>query len=145
MIKVYITDETGRINDNLNKLIENAVAECVKHENYGKSGEVSILVTNSEEVRALNRRFRNIDKETDVLSFPMLDFSDNSSLGDIVVNIEQAEQQALDYGHSFERELAFLITHSMLHLFDYDHQNEEDEKLMLAKQEKILSSLGLVR
>lgn len=145
MIKVYITDETGCIGEESKVLIENTVTACVKYENYLNSGEVSVLIVNGEKIRSINREFREVDNETDVLSFPMLDFSEDSSLGDIVVNIERAKQQALDYGHSFERELAFLITHSMLHLFGYDHQSDEDEKLMFAKQDKILDELGLPR
>lgn len=145
MIQIYMTDETGCIDDDLNKLIEKTVRACIKSESYEKSTEVSILIVGKEKIRQINKEFRGIDKETDVLSFPMLDFTENSSLGDIVINIERARQQASDYEHSFERELAFLVVHSMLHLFDYDHESKEDEQIMFTKQDEILNGLGLVR
>ncbi len=127
--------------------------------------EIEVLVTDDEGIREINREQRKIDSPTDVLSFPMVFFispSDFSSvdendpgqfdpesglllLGDIVLNMNRVKSQAIDYGHSWERELAFLVTHSMLHLLGYDHMEEKDRLLMEKRQEEILSERGYVR
>ena len=124
--------------------------------------EISLSVVGSERIRELNRDFRGIDKVTDVLSFPFLEFDtpgvfkdmDESSfnpdnrelmLGDIVICLDKAASQAEEYGHSLKREFAFLIAHSMLHLLGFDHEEKEDERLMTDKQEEALSSLGIKR
>ncbi len=124
--------------------------------------EISLSLVGPEKIRELNREFRGIDKVTDVLSFPFLEFEtpgvfedvDESSfnpennelmLGDIVICLDRASSQAEEYGHSLKRELAFLIAHSMLHLLGFDHEEKEDERLMTDKQEKALSSLGIER
>jgi probable rRNA maturation factor len=115
--------------------------------------EVSVLLTSSEEVRALNLEFRGKDKTTDVLSFPLTESLDAPlinpennyiMLGDIVINAELARERAAEYGHGEEREIAFLTVHSMLHLLGYEHENnEKGEKIMREKQTKILNDLGL--
>lgn len=115
--------------------------------------EVSVTIVDNEEIRKINNKFRNIDRATDVLSFPLIDF-DNESLpddgskiylGDIIISIERAKEQAKEYGHSIDREIGFLTAHSMLHLLGYDHMVPEEEKEMFAKQEEILNNLGLRR
>ncbi len=131
-----------------------AVVATLEHEQYHNPCEVSVTYTDNEGIHALNRQHRGVDKPTDVLSFPMMDFSGASdepvadepvtSLGDIVISLEKARAQADEYGHSFEREVAFLTVHSMLHLLGYDHETgEDDERDMRARQSAILDLMGL--
>lgn len=151
--------------DDIRKNIENAIGESLEFEGFDKPCEVSVVITDNEGIKEINREFRNIDKETDVLSFPMLDFEEgyydeeevqvsvedinpNSGevvLGDIVISLEKALEQSKEYGHSFHREIAFLTVHSVLHLLGYDHEKEEDRVIMRSKEEEILGKLGLCR
>lgn len=106
------------------------------------AGEVSVLVTDDEGIRRLNRRFRAADKATDVLSFPL----GGECLGDIVISLPRAREQAADYGHSLRREVAFLAAHGTLHLLGYDHEtNEEDAAEMERKQDELLNKLEIPR
>lgn len=126
---------------------------------------VNILLTDNEEIHQINLSERNIDKPTDVLSFPMLDYdapgdfgfisdediyyfdpdSGELLLGDIVISLETAKKQAEEYGHSFTRELAFLCAHSMLHLFGYDHMDDEERVIMERMQKEILEGINITR
>ncbi len=135
-------------------LVRRAVEAVIDYEQYGNPCEVSVTFTDNEGIHALNKQYRNVDRPTDVLSFPLMDFSGESdepvadepvvSLGDIVLSLERAREQAEEYGHSFEREVAFLTVHSMLHLLGYDHEtSEQDECDMRARQSKIMDILGL--
>ena len=126
--------------------------------------EVNLLLTTNEEIQEMNQKFRQIDRPTDVLSFPMVDYKEAGNfefleetdmyfhpesgelmLGDIVISKEKVLAQAKEYGHSVEREYAFLIAHSMLHLFGYDHINEEERVVMEEKQKAILEALQILR
>ena len=126
--------------------------------------EVNLLLTMNEEIHEMNKNFREIDRATDVLSFPMVDYEEPGEfdfleeameyfnpetgelmLGDIVISKEKVIAQAEEYGHSIEREYAFLIAHSMLHLFGYDHMEEEERQVMEAKQRDILEQLQILR
>ena len=135
------------------KLIENVISEALKYEGVSDNTEISVTIVDNEEIRKINNKFRNIDRATDVLSLPLIDFdnedlpNDGSKiyLGDIIISIERAKEQANEYGHSLDREVGFLTAHSMLHLLGYDHMVPEEEKVMFAKQEEILSNLGLKR
>ena len=135
------------------KLIENVISEALKYEGVSDNTEISVTIVDNEEIRKINNKFRNIDRATDVLSFPLIDFdnedlpNDGSKiyLGDIIISIERAKEQANEYGHSLDREVGFLTAHSMLHLLGYDHMVPEEEKVMFAKQEEILSNLGFKR
>ena len=135
------------------KLIENVISEALKYEGVSDNTEISVTIVDNEEIRKINNKFRNIDRATDVLSFPLIDFdnedlpNDGSKiyLGDIIISIERAKEQANEHGHSLDREVGFLTAHSMLHLLGYDHMVPEEEKVMFAKQEEILSNLGLKR
>lgn len=119
------------------------------------AGEVHLLLTGDEEIRELNRQFRGIDRPTDVLSFPLWEpgsepwnlpgEQEPEPLGDIVISVETAARQAEEYGHSLQREVAFLFVHGLLHLWGFDHQTEEQREEMRALEEAALSSLGLVR
>ncbi len=132
-------------------LIRRAVVATLAYEGFRSDAEVSLTFTDNEGIRKLNREFRNIDKPTDVLSFPLTDYAGTYmpiddpelSLGDIVISLERAEEQAAEFGHSFEREVAFLAVHSMLHLLGYDHVNSDEEDAeMRRRQREILESMG---
>ena len=134
--------------------LKKAVRAALVYENFTQDVRVSITFTDNEGIRALNREYREKDSATDVLSFPMYTMEDGdcpeadmaAELGDIVLSLERADEQAKEYGHSFERELAFLVVHSMLHLLGYDHEEgKAQESEMFALQEEILSSMGLAR
>ena len=138
----------------LKMLIRTAVETTLDYEQYGNPVEVSVTFTDNKKIRDLNRRFRGIDRATDVLSFPLFDYEGEQGeppvdeligmLGDIVISLEQAEKQAEKYGHSFEREAAFLCVHSMLHLLGYDHETSRKEELeMRRRQSEILARMGL--
>ena len=121
--------------------------------------EISVTLVDNDTIRSINKEQRDIDRATDVLSFPMLEFdgdgiSDDEydmdgelvMLGDIVISMERAREQANEFGHSFLREVAFLTAHSMLHLLGYDHvDDKEGEEIMCEKQERVLTSLGITR
>jgi len=146
MIEVQ-TELTG-IAGGARALIIRAVSAAL--ENGGAGGDVCVLITDAEEIQSLNRNYRKIDRVTDVLTFPAWEGEailcpKDEYLGDIAICYERAEEQAEEYGHSLERELAFLAVHGALHLLGYDHMTPEDEKRMLGKQEEILTGLGLTR
>lgn len=130
----------------------NVIEAAARH--LGVSGEVSVIYVDDSRIQALNRSYRNVDSATDVLSFSMLEgdepfpeFEDDAvpMLGDIVVSVDTAVRQANEYGHTLERELAFLLVHGFLHLNGYDHDEDEAEREMFAIQETVLVQLGLVR
>lgn len=130
-----------------------AAAEKVG-ELYGvENGEVSITLTNNEYIHELNREYRHIDRPTDVLSFalneseePAIEDGPNINvLGDLVISVERAEEQAADYGHSVRREIAFLTVHGMLHLLGYDHMEEADRLEMEQEQRYVMDKLGIKR
>ena len=137
------------------ELINKVLEECFKTEKLENSNlYISITLTNPENIRKLNKEYRNIDKETDVLSFPMFDKKEiinikkieyEEVLGDIVISVERVENQAKEYGHSFERELAYMVVHGFYHLMGEDHIKEEDKEKMREKEEKVLSRLNIVR
>ena len=144
-------------------LIEKVIDKCFEIENLDeKKLYVSITLTIPEEIRKINKKYRNIDKETDVLSFPVFEkedienFRKKSSksstgefiqevLGDIIISIPRVEKQAEEYGHSFERELSYMLVHGFYHLMGYDHIEEQDKELMREKEEKVLKSLAINR
>ncbi len=111
---------------------------------------ISIVLTDNKHIHEINKTYRNIDRETDVISFAFMDNDENiksdiTDLGEIYISLEKAHSQAKDYNHSFEREICFLLVHGLLHLLGYDHMNEKDEKEMFGLQDEILSSLGVER
>ena len=115
---------------------------------FGTKKEFNIIFVDKEEIQRLNREFRKIDKVTDVISFALCDDEDivmTHELGDIFICLDRAFEQASDYGHSITREVAFLAVHGYLHLCGFDHINEEDEKIMFAKQDEILNKAGILR
>ncbi len=110
-----------------------------------------IIIVDNDYIHNLNKNYRNIDRETDVITFALEDDeqvingSDERILGDIYISLEKAKSQAIEYGHSFLRELSFLAVHGFYHLLGYDHMNEEEEKVMFAKQEEVLREYGITR
>ena len=152
---IYFTNEQEifPIGYSLKMLIRRAVIASLEYEGFGADTEISVTFTDNEGIRAINSEFRGIDAPTDVLSFPLTDYEEvdfpvadepTSSLGDIVLSLERADEQAREFGHSFEREVAFLTVHSMLHLLGYDHINSEEEDAeMRRRQREILESIGL--
>ena len=132
------------------RLLKAAGTAALDSEGYEGRAEVSIVICDDEHIHELNKEFRDVDRPTDVLSFPTGDDDMRTSravpIGDIVISLERAYAQAAEYGHSIERELAFLCVHSVLHLLGYDHeQSEAAEKEMFSRQELILSAMGLAR
>lgn len=136
------------------------VKTALRIENIEYPSLVSILLVENEEIQRINREYRNKDCVTDVLSFPMLEMKDGKFavkpdeldmedgklfLGDIVVSVPKAIEQANEYGHKNERELAFLTLHGLMHLLGYDHESPPDSEIMEKKQEQILSDIGLTR
>lgn len=146
-------DNTDKIEEE--SLIEKVVSFVLTEEKIKKNLDVYITLTNNETIRKINAEHRNIDKATDVLSFPMFERSEidklrieddaEDILGDIIVSVEKVREQAEEYGHSFSRELAYLVTHGMLHLLGYDHIIEEEKKVMREREEEILGKLDITR
>ena len=153
-IHIFLSNEQDKLSppEDFERLIEDCTMAALEEEEISDDAEVSVTLVDNARIREMNKEFRNIDKETDVLSFPMGDESfevdpdtDAILLGDIVISLEKAKAQAEEYGHSFRREAAFLITHSLFHLLGYDHMTPEEEAEMFAKQEKVLEKLGITR
>ena len=144
-------------NNDYVELINTVMETAFKEENLNnKNVYINIILTNPENIRKTNKQYRNIDKETDVLSFPMFEKEEIDNLkthknliqevlGDIMISIERVELQANEYGHSFERELAYMLVHGFYHLMGYDHIEEEDKKQMRAKEEIVLNKLNIIR
>ena len=147
------------------EIITAVVNEALDYENCPYEAEVNVLLTDDEDIRQINKEYREIDRATDVLSFPMADYDSPSDfdrledmasdyfnpetgellLGDIVISVDKVKEQAEKYGHSETRELAFLVAHSMLHLCGYDHMEDEERLVMEKKQEEILKRGGYER
>ena len=145
-------------NEKYEEIISKVLNKCFEEENLPQNKlSVSIMLTDLKNIRILNCKHRNIDKETDVLSFPMFekeeidkkvaknDFQTEDILGDMVICIPKVEEQAKEYGHSFEREFSYMVVHSFYHLMGYDHMEEEPKKEMRQKEEYILKQLGITR
>ena len=155
-IEIFLSDEQEKLAppEDIEQLIEQCTRAALKEEQIDEDAQVSVTLVDNDAIREINREHRDIDKATDVLSFPLGDDDSFDTdpetgailLGDIVISLERAEEQAKEFGHSYRREVAFLITHSLFHLLGYDHVNGEDEeKLMFGKQEKVLQQLGITR
>ncbi len=152
---IYKDIEENKINE---QIINTVLKKCFEEEGLENSKlSISVTLTNPDNIRKINKQYRNIDKATDVLSFPMFekeelnkkikekDFEYEDMLGDIIISIEKVKEQAIEYGHSFERELSYMVVHGFYHLMGYDHIKEEDKKLMRPKEEKILNDLQIIR
>ena len=153
-LEYLYNEENKKYEETIKKVLE----QCFKQEKLENSKlYVSITLTNPENIHKINKEYRNVDRETDVLSFPMFEkneidqkiknnnFEHEDVLGDIVISIEKVKGQAIEYGHSFEREFAYMLVHGFYHLMGYDHIEEKDKKIMREKEEIILSKLQIKR
>ena len=159
MIEVEIIDdqENEKITESQIKLVEKVIQETAVVENI-EDGEVVVSFVDDQQIHELNLSYRGIDRPTDVLSFAITEKGEDEPdifyeeemdqpnlLGDIVISIPRAMEQAKEYGHSFDRELSFLTVHGFLHLLGYDHEIQEEEEIMFAKQEQVLNRLKITR
>ncbi|MBQ7975350.1 MAG: rRNA maturation RNase YbeY [Clostridia bacterium] len=158
MLLIENAQNSLELTEELEQTVEKVCIHALETEGFEEEAQISITFVDNEEIRKINSEHRDIDSVTDVLSFPMLEFDENGEadadfdfddgevmLGDIVISLERAAEQAENYGHSLKREVAFLTAHSVLHLLGYDHMDSEEEKIMFEKQEKILEDLGITR
>lgn len=166
MIYVDNRQEKIKVTDEFIEKLENVINFALKEEEVFIDCEISMLFVDNEEIREINNETRGIDRATDVLSFPMLDYEDKKVfkevyknenfditfmdgeelvLGDIVLSLERALEQSKEYNHSFEREACYLVVHSVLHLLGYDHMEEDDKKIMRKREEEILGKLDITR
>ncbi len=145
-------------NEEYDKVIKKVVEQCFKEEKLENSKLcLTITLTTPENIKKINKEYRNIDRATDVLSFPMFEkseldemiekqeFEHEDVLGDLVISIEKVKEQAKEYGHSFERELSYMVVHGFYHVMGYDHIKEEDKAKMRPKEEKVLNDLKITR
>ena len=145
-------------NEEYNKIINTVVKNCFEEEGLDNIKiYINIILTNPEEIKRINKEYRNIDKETDVLSFPMFQKEEieglikkkenivTDILGDVVISIPRVYEQAEEYNHSFERELSYMVVHGFYHLMGYDHMEEEEKKIMRQKEENVLQKLNITR
>lgn len=139
-------------------IVKKVLEKCFNEEKILDSKfSITVTLTTPENIKEINRQYRGIDKETDVLSFPMFEkeeldlkiknkgFEHEDVLGDIVISIEKVYEQAKEYGHSFEREFSYMIVHGFYHLMGYDHIEENDKRIMRSKEDKILNDLNITR
>ena len=152
MHRIYIKNEQSKeaYTPAMRSFIRAAIRETLAYEEFEDECEISVTLTDNEGIKKLNGTYRNIDKETDVLSFPLIDgeYTDEDladgylPLGDIVISLEKAREQAAEIGHNINEEVAFLCVHSMLHLLGYDHETSpEDEEDMFSRQKEIMKKL----
>ena len=166
MIYTDNRQEKIEVTEELVKELEHTIEFALKEEEVNIPYEISLLFVDNDEIREINNETRNIDKETDVLSFPMLDYpkdkvfkdvyknyefdetymdGEELVLGDIVLSLEKALEQSKEYNHSFKREASYLVVHSVLHLLGYDHMEEDEKKVMRKREEEILGELDIKR
>ncbi|KMJ60171.1 rRNA maturation factor [Bacillus sp. LL01] len=156
MMEIDMLDETSRLTDEQWKDIKDLLIFAADKESIQSGAELSVTFVDDEKIQEINREYREKDRPTDVISFPMEEMGEGEieihydeeaprMLGDIIISIQRAEVQAEEYGHSVKRELGFLALHGLLHLLGYDHENETDEKVMFDKQKEILDAYGLSR
>lgn len=164
MIRFLIENEQNKVNltDEMISCVKKVCNKVLEYEDCDFNAEISITFVDDEQIKQINYEYRKIDKPTDVLSFPILEFDDDGNIinseydedlesdyivmGDIVISLERAQKQAHEFEHSLIREVGFLTVHSMLHLLGYDHVNDEEgEKIMNFKQNEILNSLNITR
>ncbi|KIL09107.1 heat-shock protein [Clostridium botulinum] len=166
MIYVDNRQEKMEVSDEFTNHLEKVIEFALKEEDVNIPSEISLLFVDNEEIREINNETRNIDRATDVLSFPMLDYpekkvfkevytendfseadfdGDDLVIGDIVLSLERALEQSKEYNHSYEREASYLVVHSVLHLLGYDHMEEDDKVKMRKREEEILTALDIRR
>ncbi len=149
-MEIFIDNRQDKIiiEKDIYNILEKVVEEALLLEKDSLNYELSISFVDNEEIRQLNRDYRNIDKETDVLSFPLdndFAFEGPILLGDIIISGEKALEQAEDLGHSLNREIAYLTGHSIFHLLGYDHLNPEDKSIMRGKEKELMKKINIFR
>ena len=148
-MEIYIDNrqEQVEIDEDLYEVLEQVVRECLILEEKSLDYEISISFVDNEEIRKLNRQYRNVDSNTDVLSFPLEEDAlvPVPLLGDIIISAEKALEQSKVYGHSFLREVAYLTAHSMFHLLGYDHMEEREKALMRSKEKEVMKRLRIFK
>ena len=153
-LEIIMTDEQDKVNlpKDLIEKMRQVIEESLKYEGLSLNCEISLLFVDNARIKELNSAYRGKDQATDVLSFPQYedmasisDYEEKPALGDIVISLERAEEQAQEFGHSLQREVCFLTAHSMFHLFGYDHETEEEAKHMRPREEAVLEKLGISR
>ena len=142
-MEIYVDNRQSKveITEEIMEVLERVIEEVLIFQEKPLDSEVSISFVDNEEIRELNRQYRGIDRETDVLSFPIDDdfiFDGPLLLGDVIISAEKALEQSKDFGHSLNREIAYLTAHSMFHLLGYDHINEDDKLVMRSKEKEIM-------
>lgn len=155
-ILIYNRQKKVELTNQIRSIIKKTITQTLTEEEFIKKCEISVTIVDNIQIQELNKQHRNIDRPTDVLSFPLIDFTIENDdkfgydgeylmLGDIVLSLEKAVEQANDYGHSLDREAGFLCVHSTLHLLGYDHDNDENTNIMRQKEELILDKINLYR
>jgi probable rRNA maturation factor len=154
-LMIDLVDETNQLSDEQMEDIEKLLNFAAEKENVEDNSEVSVTFVSNERIHEINREYRDKDAPTDVISFAMEELGEGEIeligeelprvLGDIIISIPKAEEQAKEYGHSFIRELGFLSVHGFLHLLGYDHMEKEEEEKMFSRQKEILDDHGLTR
>ncbi len=154
-MQIDFHDETHSVDEDYIDLIDRVLQFAAKEEDVQTEAEMSVSFVDNKEIQIVNRNYRQKDEPTDVISFAMQEEGEEEMkiigaempvlLGDIIISVDKAKEQAEEYQHSLERELSFLALHGFLHLLGYDHLNEEDEKKMFKRQEDILNAFGLKR
>jgi probable rRNA maturation factor len=165
---IFIDDRQDKmvVDSSFERIIEEVILTALKEEAVDKDCEISVIFVDNDSIKEINKETRNIDKETDVLSFPMLDYpkgkvykdiylnynfdasffnEEDLVLGDVVLSLEKAKEQSEDFNHSFTRECSYLVVHSILHLLGYDHMEEDEKKIMREREESILEKLNITR
>ncbi|MGF2617129.1 rRNA maturation RNase YbeY [Rossellomorea vietnamensis] len=154
-LEIDFLDETEQLVDCDRELVQGLLNYAAGQENVEPASELTISFVKNDRIKEINKEYRDKDQATDVISFAMEELGEDETkivgdgipriLGDIIISVEKAKEQADEYGHSFSRELGFLALHGFLHLLGYDHMNEEDEKRMFGRQKEILDGYGLQR
>ena len=149
-MEIYIDNRQDKveIDENIYEVLEKVIKECLILEGKSLNYEISLSFVNNEEIKELNREYRNVDKETDVLSFPLEeeDFPvPIPLLGDIIISAEKALEQSREYAHSLLREIAYLTAHSMFHLLGYDHMEEDEKEIMRDKEKEVMKRLKIFK
>lgn len=154
-IEIDFYDETEELDEEMVNKIQQLIEYAARYENIEEDFEISLTIVHNDKIQEINREYRGKDQPTDVISFALEELGEGEIpitgenlprvLGDIIISLDKAREQAEEYGHSLMRELGFLTVHGFLHLLGYDHETKEEEEIMFQKQEEILNQFGLPR
>jgi probable rRNA maturation factor len=154
-LEIDFLDETNKLSESDRELVQSLLDYAAGEENVEPASELTVSFVTNERIQEINKEYRDKNQPTDVISFALEELGEDETkivgdgipriLGDIIISVEKAKDQADEYGHTFSRELGFLALHGFLHLLGYDHMNDEDEKRMFGRQKEILDGYGLQR